>query len=136
MDYKNVVKNKNFSESINSKKTNIDINQPGWIYMKYDKNNGNKITYSNGKTLKEEKEKYENSQEYLNWQMEQISYKISENLNKYIKQYYSIHGEGAYDIAYKLEPIYPDLDLETELEFETDIDLDTDTEQIEIEDNL
>lgn len=108
-------------------KNNIDIS--GWLHMKY-KNDGCKIIYFNGKSLKEEREELEQSQEYFNWQMDQISYKIGENLAKYIRQYDEIHGEGAYDIAYGLDPIYPNLDCEND-DYGTDEDPDSDLETVD-----
>lgn len=90
------------------------IDTTNWLKMKYE--NG-KIVYGDGqKSPKEEQEEYEKTQEYINYQMEQVCYNISLNLYKYAKQYDEIHGEGAYERAYVLDPIYENLDDDFEFE--------------------
>lgn len=56
--------------------------------------------------------------EDVNKTMYNISVAIGHNMNKYRQKYNEIHGEGAYDRLYYLEPIYTNLDNELEEEEE------------------
>lgn len=60
----------------------------------------------------------DNKETNSNETMYKISVAIQHNMNRYQKKYDEIHGEGAYDRLYYLEPIYPDLDDELEEEEE------------------
>jgi hypothetical protein len=53
------------------------------------------------------------------WVMNQIINGIRNNRERYKRQYDSIHGEGAFDEAHNLSPVYSSSDDEDEYEYYT-----------------
>jgi hypothetical protein len=54
--------------------------------------------------------------------LNKISHAIELNRYKYMIEYDKLHGEGAYDRLYYLDPIYDNLELELDLEEEVNSD--------------
>jgi hypothetical protein len=120
MNFKNIISNPSI---ITPRKKNIDIS----TWAQYTLKNG-KIHQLNPPELSPE----EKQQEIANT-LAQISFSIEKNIYKYRITYDSLHGEGAYDRLYYLEPIYKDLDLDLDLDLK--LDSETDEENINYEQN-
>lgn len=85
---------------------------PGWV--QYSKSNKKTVffdvTYGNKTKRQIEQEQYDvmvNDPLYIH---NKTMSTLANNWNKYKQQYDDIHGEGAYELAYYTEPIYPSLD--------------------------
>jgi hypothetical protein len=89
---------------------------PGWI--QYSKSNKNTtffdVTYGDKTKRQIEQELQQEKQEALLndpiYIHNKTMFTLANNWNKYKQQYDEIHGEGAYELAYYTEPIYPLLD--------------------------
>ena len=121
--------NINFKDALNKQnevvlKTEIEQNnvKPGFI----------EITRINGKTVfkegsitsymieQNEKEEYQNTPHFI---MNKAVCNMRKGWERYINEYNSIHGEGAYEDMYVLPPVYgPEYDTEEELEDPNDSD--------------
>jgi hypothetical protein len=66
----------------------------------------------------------EENQQKINDTLHQIAYAIELNRYKYITKYDELHGEGAYERLYYLEPIYNNLELELGLDLEEEANSD------------
>lgn len=104
MDFKTAINN---NSSIKKNKKIIDVSN----WTQYGFKDGKIICFNKSSELSEE-EKQQEVIETLN----QISYAIELNRYKYMMKYDELHGEGAYERLYYMEPIYNNLDLELELE--------------------
>jgi hypothetical protein len=85
---------------------------PGWI--QYSKSNKKTtffdVTYGDKTKQQIEQEQRDallNDSMYIH---NKIISTLANNWNKYKRQYDEVHGEGAYDLIYYTEPIYPSLD--------------------------
>jgi hypothetical protein len=90
---------------------------PGWI--QYSKSNTKKTIFFDvkyGDKTKRQIEQEQNQKEeeellndpvYIHNKTMSV---LAKNWNKYKQQYDELHGEGAYDLIYYTEPIYPSLD--------------------------
>lgn len=65
----------------------------------------------------------EEKQQEINCTLYNISLAIGSNMQKYRRKYDELHGEGAYDRLYYLEPIYPNLDVDDEDEDTDDVNV-------------
>lgn len=102
MNFKNIVEQ--ISSNVKYEKKPIDIS----TWAQYKVKDG-KIHHLNP-TIK-----LSDNEEIIN-AINNISFEIGYNMYKYKKKYDELHGEGAYDRLYYLEPIYPNLDKELEEE--------------------
>lgn len=103
MNFKNVV------ESISDVKYETkQINISSWAQYKVEKG---KIHHLNPTTELSDNEE-------IIIAMYNISSAIDRNVRKYRQNYDELHGEGAYNRLYYLEPIYPNLDVELDAELE------------------
>ena len=82
---------------------------PGWT--QFTRSNGNwKFEIAHGEKTKRQLE-LDQEEELLNnpaYIYNQMITTLSNNWLRYKTQYDSIHGEGAYDLIYYLEPVYPE----------------------------
>ena len=107
----------NIASTVNeAKKVNKNPVLPGWI--QYSKSNRKTtffdVTYGD-KTKRQIEQEYKQKEKdaALNNSLHihnKIIYRLTNNWDKYKKQYDEIHGEGAYDLVYYTDPIYPMLD--------------------------
>ena len=96
----------NALNTIKEEKEDTNKINPGWITMSFDKQRNINIQYADEKTPNEiKREQIEKDLEDLNLVMERVIDFISERHLKHIKEYDSIHGEGAYDEVYYMKPI-------------------------------
>jgi hypothetical protein len=109
----------NITSTVNEvKKANKNPVLSGWI--QYSKSNKSKktiffdVTYGDKTKIQIEQEHNQkvkdaalNNPVYIH---NKIISTLANNWNKYKQQYDEIHGEGAYDLVYYTEPIYPSLD--------------------------
>lgn len=104
----------NITATVNEvKKANKNPVIPGWV--QYSKSNTKKtiffdVTYGDktkSQIEQEQKDAALNNPVYIHNKMR---FALANNWNKYKQQYDEIHGEGAYDLVYYTEPIYPSLD--------------------------
>jgi hypothetical protein len=82
---------------------------PGWTQFTRSKGNW-KFEIAHGEKTKrqlelDEEEALLNNPAYI---YNQMITTLSNNWSRYKKQYDSIHGEGAYDLIYYLDPVYPE----------------------------
>ena len=82
---------------------------PGWTQFTRSKGNW-KFDIAHGEKTKrqlelDQEEALLNNPAYI---YNQLITTLSNNWSRYKKQYDSIHGEGAYDLIYYLEPVYPE----------------------------
>jgi hypothetical protein len=82
---------------------------PGWTQFTIVKGNW-KFDIVHGEKTKrqlemDQEEELHNNPAYI---YNQLITKLSKNWLQYKTQYDSIHGEGAYDLIYYLEPVYPE----------------------------
>ena len=104
MDFKTAINN---NSSIKKNKKIIDVSN----WAQYGFKDG-KIKCLNPPQEFTEEEKQQEIIETL----DQISYAIELNRYKYMMKYDELHGEGAYERLYYMEPIYDNLELESEEE--------------------
>lgn len=104
MDFKTAINN---NSSIKKNKKIIDVS----TWAQYGFKDGKIIRFDKSSELTEE----EKQQEVIDT-LDQISYAIELNRYKYMMKYDELHGEGAYERLYYMEPIYNNLDLELEEE--------------------
>jgi hypothetical protein len=96
----------NALNTIKEEKEDTNKINPGWITMSFDKQRNINIQYADEKTPNEiKREQIEKDLEDLNLIMEKVIDFISERHVKHIKEYDSIHGEGAYNEVYYMKPI-------------------------------
>ena len=109
----------NITATVNEvKKANKNQVLPGWTQYSKSKSNKNSVFFdvSYGDKTKRQIEQEHNQKvkdAALNnpvYIHNKIISTLANNWNKYKKQYDEIHGEGAYELAYYTEPIYPSLD--------------------------
>jgi len=125
MNFKNAIDN---VSNINPKKNKIDVSTWGQYRLK----DGKIKCLNPPQELTEEEKK----QEVIDT-LSKISFAIEVNMYKYMINYDKIHGDGAYDRLYYLEPIYDDLDLNLDLEFELESELEIKSnENINYEQNV
>ena len=117
MDFKTAINN---NSSIKKNKKIIDVSN----WAQYGFKDGKIIRFDKSSELTDEEKK----QEVIET-LDQISYAIELNRYKYMMKYDELHGEGAYERLYYMEPIYNNLDLELELELESEEEINSDYEQ-------
>ena len=82
---------------------------PGWVQFSRSKGNWKFDVAYGDKTQRElemaQEEELLNNPSYIYNQMIET---LSNNWSRYKRQYDSIHGEGAYDLIYSSEPVYPE----------------------------
>lgn len=100
MNYKTAIE---IVSNVKREKKPIDIS----TWAQYELKDG-KIKYLNPP---QELTKEEKQQEIID-ELYKISFAIETNRYKYMINYDKLHGEGAYERLYYLEPIYDDLDLD------------------------
>lgn len=108
MDFKTAINN---NLPIKKNKKPIDISN--WA----------QYCFKDGKIIRlDNSSEEENQQEIIN----KISRAIELNRHNYMMKYDELHGEGAYDRLYYMEPIYDEVELELDLiendEYESDCD--------------
>jgi hypothetical protein len=104
MDFKTAINN---NSSIKKNKKIIDVSN----WAQYGFKDGKIIRLDKSLELSEE----EKQQEIIET-LHQISYSIEINRYNYMIKYDELHGEGAYERLYYMEPIYDNLELESEEE--------------------
>lgn len=112
MDFKTAVNN---ISNVKQQKKQIDIS----TWEQYGFKDG-KIKCLNSPQEFTEEEK----QKEIIKTLTQISYAIEMNRYNYMIKYDNLHGEGAYERLYYLEPIYDNLELDLDLETEEEINSD------------
>lgn len=96
----------NALNTVKEEKEDTDKIHPGWITMSFDKQRNIHIQCADEKTFNEiKREQMEKDLEDPNLIMNKVIDFISERHEKYIREYDSIHGEGAYDEVYYMEPM-------------------------------
>lgn len=96
----------NALNTIKEEKEDTNKIHPGWIAISFDKTRNINIQYSDEKTSNEiKREQLEKDLEDPNLIMEKVIDIMSERRLKYIQEYDYIHGEGAYDEIYYMEPM-------------------------------
>ena len=118
MDFKMAVNVKQQKKLMNvSKWDDILKKDNGLKWVQYGFKDGKIKCLNDVKELTKE-EKQKEIIETLN----KISHAIELNRYKYMIEYDKLHGEGAYDRLYYLDPIYDNLELELDLEEEVNSD--------------
>jgi hypothetical protein len=119
MDFKSAVNVKQQKKQINISKWDdiLKDNSSKWIQYKF--KDGKIKCLNDKKELTEE----EQQQEIIDT-LDQISYAIELNRYKYMIKYDELHGDGAYDRLYYMEPIYNNLELELSLDSEEEVNSD------------
>jgi len=110
MDFKNAIDN---ISNIKPKKHKIDVS----TWAQYGLKDGKIKCLNPPQEFTEEEKK----QEVINT-LSKISFAIELNMYKYMINYDKIHGDGAYDRLYYLEPIYNDLDLDLDSDLESELE--------------
>jgi hypothetical protein len=119
MDFKSAVNVKQQKKQINISKWDDILKDNGLKWVQYEFKDG-KIKCLNDK---KELTKEEQQQEIIDI-LDQISYAIELNRYKYMIKYDELHGEGAYERLYYMEPIYNNLELELSLDSEEEVNSD------------
>jgi hypothetical protein len=83
---------------------------PGWVQYTKSKSTLFDVTYGDKTKRQIEQEQYDAKLNDPLYIYNKTMSTLANNWNKYKRQYDEIHGEGAYELAYYTESIYPSLD--------------------------
>ena len=84
---------------------------PGWTQYTFCKKSGLLEVVNGSKTKRQiEQEKEDSHMSNSNVIYKEMIITLEQNWLRYKKQYDKIHGEGAYDLVYYTEPVYPEDD--------------------------
>jgi hypothetical protein len=125
----NVVKSKKYSDIASTVNEVVVVKSipalPGWTQYSICKKTG-KVELTHGSKTKRQIEQEKEDAKMTNslYIYRQMITTLEHNWSRYKKQYDKIHGDGAYDLVYRFETVYPEDEYLSDVEREQDYDND------------